>query len=131
MTNIFTSQALSGSLGLLILRVGLAGSLFTHGLQKIENFSALSSTFPDPFGTGSTLALLLAIFAEVVCSFFVIIGLWTRVALVPLIVTFLTIIFVVLAGKDFGARELPLLYLIGFVTLFCTGAGKYALWNRS
>lgn len=131
MSRLFTSSALSSSFGLLFLRIALAGSLLTHGIAKIENFSALSATFPDPFGTGHLTALLLAIFAEVVCSILVILGLWTRAALIPLICTFLTISFVVLAGKDFGAREMPLLYLFGFVTLFFTGAGKFALTGCS
>lgn len=126
---IFSSQPLCSSLGLLVLRLGLGGSLLTHGIQKIENFSSLSGSFPDPLGTGSLVALLLAIFSEAICSFLVIVGLWTRAALVPLICTFLTICFVVLAGKDFGARELPFIYLIGFVTLFFTGSGKYAIGN--
>ena len=127
MSRLFTSSALSTSFGLLFLRIALAGSLLAHGIAKIENFSALSNSFPDPFGTGHLTALLLAIFAEVVCSIFVLIGLWTRAALIPLICTFLTIAFVVLAGKDFGAREMPLLYLFGFVTLFFTGAGSFSL----
>lgn len=89
--------------------------------------SALSNSFQDPFGTGHLTALLLAIFAEVVCSIFVLIGLWTRAALIPLICAFLTIAFVVLAGKGLGAREMPLLYLFGFATLFFTGAGSFSL----
>ena len=42
MSRLFTNSALSTSFGLLFLRIALAGSLLTHGIAKIENFSALS-----------------------------------------------------------------------------------------
>lgn len=127
MSDLFTSEALMFSVGLLILRLGLAGSLLVHGIPKILNFSELRETFPDPLGTGRTMALLLAIFSEVFCALFVLSGLWMRAALIPLIGTFIVITFVVHCGKVFSDRELGWLYLIGFTALFFTGAGDFAL----
>ena len=87
MKKIFTSSPLSLDFGLLLLRVLLAAGLLTHGIAKIANFSALSTSFLDPLGIGVLPALLGAIFAEVVCSILVLIGLWTRLTVLPLIFT--------------------------------------------
>ena len=48
MKKIFTSSPLSLDFGLLLLRVLLAAGLLTHGIAKIANFSALSTSFLDP-----------------------------------------------------------------------------------
>ena len=98
MKKIFTSSPLSLDFGLLLLRVLLAAGLLTHGIAKIANFSALSTSFLDPLGIGVLPALLGAIFAEVVCSILVLIGLWTRLTVLPLIFTFIVVFFVVSGG---------------------------------
>ena len=56
------------SLFLLALRILFGVLLLSHGIQKWTNFSAMSESFPDPLGVGSTLSLGLAVFAEVFCS---------------------------------------------------------------
>ena len=53
------------SLFLLALRILFGVLLLSHGIQKWTNFSAMSESFPDPLGVGSTLSLGLAVFAEV------------------------------------------------------------------
>ena len=119
MKKIFTSSPLSLDFGLLLLRVLLAAGLLTHGIAKIANFSALSTSFLDPLGIGVLPALLGAIFAEVVCSILVLIGLWTRLTVL--------VFFVVSGGAAFAQRELAYLYLAGWVVLFFTGAGRFSV----
>jgi putative oxidoreductase len=63
----------------------------------------------------------------VLCSLLVIIGLFTRYAVVPLIITMLVAILIVHGNDPWTQRELPLLYAVTFTTLFFTGAGKYAV----
>ena len=67
---LFTSQPEGNaiSLFLLALRILFGVLLLSHGIQKWTNFSAMSGSFPDPLGVGSTLSLGLAIFGEVFCS---------------------------------------------------------------
>lgn len=81
----------------------------------------------DPLGIGVLPALLGAIFAEVVCSILVLIGLWTRLTVLPLIFTFIVVFFVVSGGAAFAQRELAYLYLAGWVVLFFTGAGRFSV----
>ncbi len=56
------------SLFILGFRILFGVLMITHGMQKWDNFDAMSSAFPDPLGVGSTISLSLAIFAEVICS---------------------------------------------------------------
>jgi putative oxidoreductase len=114
--------------GILFLRV-LAGGLmfFAHGLPKITNFSQRFHTFSDPLGLGSELTLVLAIFAEAFCATFVVLGFFTRLAVIPIIITMLTAAFIVHADDPFRAVELPLLFAIIFTTILITGPGKLSV----
>lgn len=111
----------------LLLRLFVGGLMLTHGLAKIMSFSALAATFPDPLGVGSTFSLALVVFAEAACSCLLILGVVTRLALIPLLINMLVIVLVIHSGTPFSAKELPVLYLGIYVVLFWSGAGKYSL----
>jgi putative oxidoreductase len=76
---------------------------------------------------GVTLSLVLAVFAEFFCSLFLIAGLATRLAAIPLIVTMSVAAFIVHAEDAFGVKEMALLYLVIYVVLLIAGAGKYSI----
>ncbi len=114
-------------LGLLVLRLGLGGMLLTHGIQKIEILSMDTIAFSDPIGLGSTVSLILTLFAEIVCALLVMIGFKTRWASIPIIIFFIVAAFVVHGADAFAVKEKALLYLVGFITLFLSGGGKYVL----
>ena len=117
------------NLALFILRVCLgAFMLLAHGLPKINNFP--SASFPDPLGLGSTISMSLAIFAEAMCSLLLILGLWTRYAVIPLIFTMLVAVLIVHAGDPFGKKELGLMYLLGYIVVFLAGPGSYSVDQR-
>lgn len=118
---------LSLDFGLLILRAGTALALITHGWPKLQNFGERAARFADPYGLGSEISLGLAVFAEFFCSIFLLLGLYARLALVPLIVTMATIVFVVHGNDPFGKKEMAVLYLVAFAALFFTGPGKYSV----
>lgn len=99
--------------------------LVAHGIPKLTNFP--SAGFPDPLGIGSTLSMSLAIFAEVFCSLLLILGLWTRLALISLIATMLVIIFMVHQLDPFKTKELAFVFLFTYVGLFFTGAGRFSV----
>ena len=123
-----TPHPFARDLGLLILRVALGGfMIFGHGLRKLTNFEQLRSTFQDPLGVGSEMSVLLVIFAEVFCSAAIVLGLGTRIAAVPLIVTMVVITTIVKAGTPFGERELALMYMAGYWLLLLLGPGRISL----
>ena len=54
--------------------------LIGHGLPKISGFHELAGSFYDPFRIGHRLSLILVILAELFCSMFIVLGLFTRIA---------------------------------------------------
>jgi putative oxidoreductase len=116
---------------LLLLRFGLGMMMiFGHAWPKIDTYELLKFSFADPLGLGRELSLQLVIFAEAVCSLLLLFGLWTRLALLPLLFTMGVVVFEVNASAGFGKLELPLLYTLGFLVLLFLGPGKYAIDER-
>ena len=113
--------------GLLVFRLIIGFFMLTHGWQKLSNFSEMSQQFPPMLGLSSQVALSLIIFAEFFCSIALILGLFTRLAAIPLIIGMSVAAFVAHSGQPFGARELPLLYLGMYVVILLTGGGKISL----
>ncbi|MCH7407772.1 DoxX family protein [Belliella sp. DSM 111904] len=124
---IFFSNTILKDLALLILRAGAGLMMATHGWAKLSNFSSNLQNFADPIGLGPAVSLQLVIFAEFFCALFLAIGFLTRVSLVPLIIAMLVAAFVAHAGDPFGDKELSLMYLTVFVSLFLLGPGGYSL----
>ena len=116
------------SFAMFVLRVG-AGSLMliNDGLDKLVHFSQKAGGFADPFGIGSMASLSLTVFAEFFCSIFIILGLFTRLACIPLIVNMSVALFVAHKGDFFGKGELAGLFLIVFFTILFAGPGKASL----
>ncbi|MDX9858472.1 MAG: DoxX family protein [candidate division Zixibacteria bacterium] len=114
--------------GLLLLRLGVGLLMIIgHGYGKVGRVLAGNMQFGDPLGLGPGTSLVLAAFAEFVCSLAVILGLMTRAAVIPLIVTMSTAALIVHADDPFGKQELPLLFLSAYVLLLLTGPGKLSL----
>lgn len=115
-------------LGLLIFRIAIAGLMLTHGIPKLIDFFGTGEIkFADPIGIGETFTFGLAVFAEFVCSVFIIFGFLTRFAAIPLIATMAVAVFIVHVPDGMAKQELPILYMSGFILLLLTGAGKYSL----
>lgn len=104
--------------------------MITHGWSKLMNFKERLSTFSDPIGLGSEVSLTLIVFAEFFCSLFLILGLYTRLALIPLIIAMIVVAFIVHGDDPFGTKEKALLFLVAYLSLFFTGPGKYSLDSR-
>ena len=112
----------------LILRLSFGLSMvFAHGLPKLNNYSNLMNSFPDPLGLGNSLSLGLAIFAEVFCAALVTLGLYTRIAAANLLITMLVAVFIFHASDPWAKMELGFLYATAYVVLMLTGAGKLSL----
>jgi putative oxidoreductase len=112
----------------LIMRLGFGGiMLIEHGLPKWSRFTWGQSQFPDPLGLGPDVSLLLAMFAEIVCASLVVLGVLTRLSLVPLIITMGVAFFIVHGADPLQKKELALMYLLGYATMFFQGPGDFSL----
>ena len=113
---------------MLFLRVVFGMLLLAkYGYTKMASFEKLQNNFYNFLGMGSRINLVLAIFAEVLCALFIILGLFTRFAAAILVIMFLIIIFAHDAGKPFLKSELALLYLGAFVTILLCGPGRISV----
>ncbi len=115
------------SFALLLLRLSLGGLMIPHGFKKLMNFAAKSSTFTDPFHIGGPAYMGLTIFAEFFCAVFIVLGLMTRLATLPLIVVMSVALFIAHKGEIFGDGEHAALYLAGYIALLFTGPGKISM----
>lgn len=116
------------SFAMLVLRVGTGSlMLMNHGLDKLIHFSEKAGRFADPFGIGSSASLAMDIFAEFFCSIFIIMGLFTRLACIPLIIAMSVALYFAHNGEFFGKGELSGLFLICYVTLLFAGPGRISL----
>lgn len=115
-------------LGILTIRIAVgAVMLLEHGLPKLKNFTYLSQNFPDPIGVGSYISVSLAIFSELFCSIFLIVGLFTRFNALMLFATMAVAFFIQHGSDPFKAKELAFLYGIMYLALIFTGSGKYSV----
>lgn len=129
---LLNSDEVSIDIGALLLRITVAGTLFwQHGLAKLMRFGELSSTFSDPIGMGHTLSLSLILFAEVVCSVLVFLGIWTRISTIPVIIGMAVAAFMTNGDRSFAKQELSFLYMMSFIVIFFIGSGKYSLGRLS
>lgn len=113
---------------LLVLRVGIASFMIVHGYQKLGWLTAGGEIqFGDPIGIGAPASLVLTVFAEFFCSILILLGLGTRLAVIPLIITMLVAVFIVHSPDGFDKKELGLHYLLVYLFLWVAGSGKYSV----
>ena len=113
---------------ILVVRISIAGLMLSHGLPKMALlFTDGPIQFPGLLGMSPELSLGLAVFAEVICSLFILVGFSTRLATIPLIVTMLVALVFVHGSDPFAKQELAWHYLLGYGLLFITGGSKYSI----
>ncbi|EMR03996.1 DoxX family protein [Cesiribacter andamanensis] len=116
---------------LLILRLGVAAAMMTHGYPKLMKLvEGGELKFSDPLGIGVAASLALAVFAEFFCSILLGLGLATRFAALALSITMGVAAFIQHGADPFARKEMALLYLMIFLTLLVFGPGRYALDSR-
>jgi putative oxidoreductase len=132
MKKLFSSEYSSNniSMALLVLRVGIGVLMLIHGVPKMAGlFSDGPVQFPSVLGMTPEISLSLAVFAEVICSVLLIVGFGTRLATIPLIITMLVAVLYIHGNDPFANQEIGIHYLLAYVLLLITGAGKYSLDN--
>jgi putative oxidoreductase len=115
------------SAAMLILRLGLGILMMMHGYDKLVHFAKYQNEFMNFLGIGKTMSLALVVFAEFFCSLFLILGLFTRLAAIPLIIATCVMVFKAHNGEVFGDGEHAALYLIGYAVLLLVGPGRVSV----
>lgn len=115
------------NVALLALRIIVAIMMLTHGGPKFMRLLDGNLKFGDPIGIGSELSFILVVFSEFFCSIFILIGLGTRMASLPLLFTVLVILLVAKGADPVFDHVNILAYIATYILLFFTGSGKYSL----
>ncbi|SDH87792.1 putative oxidoreductase [Chryseobacterium taeanense] len=113
---------------LFIVRVFIGFAMLSHGFPKLQMLlEGGNIQFYDFLGMGPTVTLTLTVFAEFACSIFLILGLFTRVALGFLVFTMVIAGFVVHGADPFEKREMSLIYLSVYLLFMVFGPGKISV----
>ena len=120
----------------LFIRLFTGVMFMQFGIRQISNFSTLAPTFHDFMGLGSETSLLLMIMIEIICSTLIILGLFTRFALIPPIVSMVIAELVLIqelmmqqtaSFYEWQVIFLPILFLGIFLFMMLAGPGKISL----
>lgn len=116
------------NLALFLLRVG-AGLLIliSHGYVKLTKFDTMKSEFTNFLGMGSTVSLSLSIFAELFCAAFVILGLFTRLASIPLVINMAVAVIVGHNYDVLKTGEKASLFFLIFLLILLVGPGRFSV----
>jgi putative oxidoreductase len=102
--------------------------MISHGFPKLQDLiDGVDKPFFDFIGLGPKITLSLTVFAEFVCSIFIILGLFTRIAAGILLFTMSVAAFVVHGADDFAKKEACLLYLSIYTIIATVGAGRFSV----
>src|SRR5690606_21450630 len=107
------------NLGLALLRIVPSAFLIAnHGFGRLMKLVNGNTEFADHVGVGPARTLFLAVLAEVLCPLLIILGFQPRRNARPRALTMFVAAFVFHGAGPFGRKELPLLFLVVFATLF-------------
>ncbi|OOV17293.1 DoxX family protein [Flavobacterium sp. LM4] len=120
-------SALSNA-ALLAFRVLLAVELFrVHGMKKFRTENGQKEQVPNPLHLPEKLNGLVAVFSDTVVPIFIILGLGTRLAVLPTIGVTAVGYFVVHRKDSPEVRDVPYMYTLSLLLILALGAGKYSL----
>jgi putative oxidoreductase len=114
---------------MLMLRLVAGILMLVIGLEKLTHFEKHVPDMINFLGIGQKASLILVVFAEFFCSAILIIGLFTRFACIPLIITMGVALFKVHHGDFFGDGQTASLFLVCYIVLLLVGPGKISVDN--
>lgn len=131
----FTTRLMYSDLGsvlnnssILLFRIIVSLELIiVHGLKKIGIGIAHAEIVPNPLGLPEMVNHVFATSANIVFPLFIIFGLFTRLATLPILAVTLTGYFVVHGHDPLLERDIPFMYSLAFLFIFALGPGKYSL----
>ena len=131
--NLFSTKPFTQytDLALLLLRLFCIYMLVNHGLGKLGKLTSGEEVkFMNFLWLGGTVSLALVVFSELLCSALVALGAFTRLALIPLIITMLVAVFykhIITDGDSIWKPELGMAYLVVYIALYVFGPGRYSI----
>lgn len=116
------------NIALLFFRFLIAVELFrVHGMKKFRVENGEREHVPNPLHLPEKLNGLVATFSDTVVPFFIILGLGTRLFILPTIGVTAVGYFVVHRKDSLEVRDVPYIYTVTLLFLLALGAGTYSL----
>jgi len=116
------------NLALMGFRILLAFQLFrVHGLKKFRLENGQKEQIPNPLHLPEKWNGLIATFSDIVVPFLIILGIGTRLAVLPTIGVTAIGYFVVHRKDSLEVRDVPYMYTLSLLLILALGAGKYSL----
>ncbi|KIQ22422.1 DoxX family protein [Flavobacterium pectinovorum] len=116
------------NIALLVFRILIAVELFrVHGMKKFRVENGEREHVPNPLHLPEKLNGLVATFSDTVVPFFIILGLGTRLFILPTIGVTAVGYFVVHRKDSLEVRDVPYIYTVTLLFLLALGAGTYSL----
>ena len=113
---------------MLLFRVLLSLEIMiVHGMKKIGIGTTIAEVVPNPFHLPEDINQIMALAANLLFPFFIIIGWCTRWATLPILAVTLTGYFIVHGNDSLLMRDIPFMYSLSFLLIFCLGPGKYSI----
>ena len=112
---------------MLLVRLVFGILIMNHGYDKLIHFGDRHGSFMNFLGIGSALSLALVVFAEFFCGLFVILGLFTRFSVIPIIIVLAVAIIKAHHNAIFGDAQPATLFLTGFFVLLIVGPGRVSV----
>ncbi len=119
--------------GILALRVGLAVPLIVHGWAKLQNIDLFTGSLADMGIPIAVLFAWLVTLLEFVGGLMILLGMWTRVVTVLVVIQFIYILFAVKGWAIGGQADLDFTIVAMAPALFALGNGKFslqAMWSK-
>lgn len=125
-TDVYPS-ANSFHLWILVFRILLSLELMVaHGFKKIGIGVAAAEQVPNPLHLPDELNHLFAVSANLFFPVFIIAGLFTRLAVLPVLAVTLTGYFILHWQDALLVKDVPFMYSLSFLLLLVLGPGKYS-----
>ena len=113
---------------LLIFRALLSlEMIYAHGLKKIGLGGLEREVIPNPLNLPEALNGTFAILANLFFPVLVIFGVFTRLAVLPILSVTLTGYFVLHFHDAPLVKDTPFIYSLGYLLIFFLGAGRYSV----
>jgi putative oxidoreductase len=125
--NKLNDRVVSFNTGMLLFRILVSIQLIVvHGLKKVGIGTHMVELIPNPFHLPVWFNELFAIAANLVFPLFVIVGFYTRLATLPILMVTLSGYFFVHWHDPLRMSDIPFMYSLSFLLIALCGPGKYS-----
>ncbi|MEX6689991.1 DoxX family protein [Danxiaibacter flavus] len=116
------------NIALLVFRCLLGLELFrVHGLKKFRVVGGQREKVPNPLHLPEKLNKAVATFSDTVVPFLMMLGIATRLVILPTIGVTAIGYFVVHRKDDIEVRDVPYMYTLSLLLILALGAGTYSI----